>query len=71
MSYTITIIYNAPAISQTRQLTLHAILGCAIGAGMSGGGSGCASGAVAGVVGELTGEFASNTGLKNNQVVMV
>jgi hypothetical protein len=49
-----TITYNAPAISQTQQLTLHAILGCAIGAGMSGGGSGCASGAAAGVVGELT-----------------
>ena len=49
-----TLTNNSPAISQTQQLTLHAILGCAIGAGMSGGGSGCASGAVAGVVGELT-----------------
>ena len=46
------IAYHTDKISKSEQLTLHAILGCAVGA--TGGGD-CASGAVSGVMGELTG----------------
>jgi hypothetical protein len=50
-----TFTYHAPTIDKTRQLALHAELGCGMGLA---GGNDCGSGAVSGMVGEEIGSYA-------------
>ncbi|MFT6331789.1 MAG: hypothetical protein ACJAW3_000107, partial [Lentimonas sp.] len=60
--------YKLGEIGKTKQLALHAILGCGMA---EAGGNDCASGAVSGVAGELGAEILDNNfgGLSNAQII--